>query len=915
MSSSISFSSPRSSVPSEANSAQRNKLINDSYQLESQRTNQERRENELIPPKNADINRVGTSSSDLTNRPTTTQLASPVPKSISDGSVPKQQKQAKLTLFNKDYSTMPVSKKCDNDDEDDDNQISFITPKQKTTNLFDIKRHKNQAQSKLSMMLSFFRNEESRDEIDGVGGSKPKDNGATSKESEQTKPSVTIALTTSAPTAISITPTSTTVVSSLIPSEATQNASKTNETVTEVNTTTKTISAPAENVTTSSKPETEPKTTITAAPPPYSFGTSLAPKPAFEIVSKPPAVETSKPTEITLPAKPIIDVAKPFTLPASASVASEIKTSLVAMTTTSAPSIGISSIPSFSFGSSNTSVSSSTSGPALSTTQIPTFNFGAPKTDIAPKKVEFNCPQINESANPTVPTSTFNFGSSIKQKSLETETTNTVSAAPAIFGANITNNAMISSTTSTIPQLPQFGAINPVTTSSTIPANITISNAAAPTKNSMFSFGTPSSTNTTNSPIQSSQTSSTNFTGVTTPSSFGNASFTLKTTQSQPSTFGSLATSTTQSGFSNDQFGSLAKPVFGTFGTPSTTATATMTPSFGQTTTASSNAMPNLFGSNTATKQVVQQPLTGTTTPSSFPTFGSISSQAQLTSPAFGNTPNLFGSSTIENKSAPSMASHASIFGSATNQSNANPLSTNSFSSAAPQAAAGGGFSFGQSISQPTNTQTPATTASQLQMFGGGLTTNKNSSFVFGQSNLSSQTSTQPTPGIFGSKPMDNNTNNNPLSNNNPLGASTTFGSSPSAFNFTAEPKTAPPIFGSNAQTEIKSPSLFSFQGTNNNAEPAPSNNLNSTFSFGSSNTTDAAKPFAFGAAPTSAPAAPAEQQPFSFNAPNANAPSFNFSAMPQQPQVNNIFSIAPGSGMTTSKTGRPMRTATRRIK
>lgn len=84
-----------------------------------------------------------------------------------------------------------------------------------------------------------------------------------------------------------------------------------------------------------------------------------------------------------------------------------------------------------------------------------------------------------------------------------------------------------------------------------------------------------------------------------------------------------------------------------------------------------------------------------------------------------------------------------------------------------------------------------------------------------------------------------------------------------------------------------------------------------SSFSFGSANSPpEAAKPFSFNAsAPSPAPAA------FSFSAPNQGAQNaFQFNATPQ-PAAANIFSIGPGSGSNTAKTGRPMKTAVRRMK
>lgn len=95
--------------------------------------------------------------------------------------------------------------------------------------------------------------------------------------------------------------------------------------------------------------------------------------------------------------------------------------------------------------------------------------------------------------------------------------------------------------------------------------------------------------------------------------------------------------------------------------------------------------------------------------------------------------------------------------------------------------------------------------------------------------------------------------------------------------------------------------SSFSFNATNN----APTNTA-----FGStSSQPEAAKPFNFGG-PATAPAA--TPVPFSFSAPNQNNQNaFQFNAQP----AANIFSIGPGSGTNTAKTGRPIRQAVRRMK
>lgn len=92
---------------------------------------------------------------------------------------------------------------------------------------------------------------------------------------------------------------------------------------------------------------------------------------------------------------------------------------------------------------------------------------------------------------------------------------------------------------------------------------------------------------------------------------------------------------------------------------------------------------------------------------------------------------------------------------------------------------------------------------------------------------------------------------------------------------------------------------------------------LGGSFPFsGANNQADASKAFNFGGSVT-APVVPVASAPFSFNAPAQPAQNaFQFNATPSpQPVAGNIFSIGPGSGANTTKTGRPMRTATRRIK
>ena len=82
------------------------------------------------------------------------------------------------------------------------------------------------------------------------------------------------------------------------------------------------------------------------------------------------------------------------------------------------------------------------------------------------------------------------------------------------------------------------------------------------------------------------------------------------------------------------------------------------------------------------------------------------------------------------------------------------------------------------------------------------------------------------------------------------------------------------------------------------------------SFSFNANNNpSDASKGFNFGGSAT-APVA-AATTPFSFSPATPNAFQFSASPQMQQPAAANLFSIPGGS---TTKTGRPIRTATRRI-
>lgn len=362
-------------------------------------------------------------------------------------------------------------------------------------------------------------------------------------------------------------------------------------------------------------------------------------------------------------------------------------------------------------------------------------------------------------------------------------------------------------------------------------------------------------------------------TATVTPSIFGSPAVQIAVPTTAPPPFGSTFNSTNSNTATNSGFGGGFPSAFG--------QTNKTSPSFGNSTnTVTTTALTNMFSLSP---------------PPAFASTNNIFGNASTAqaSPAFGNS---------------NSAQNTSTFGGVNNTQNTPAFG---FSNPSTTQANQNAFSFGQT--QSTAPPAAITTAS---IFGSGQTNTNTNTFVFGQNNTVPQA---PTGGIFGSKPAENITQT--------MTAPPAFGSSTnSVFNFAPKPN----MFGnSNTSTENK-PAAFSFNAPNNNANNATSvsafgsvpsfgspanpanNNANQPFAFGAQSTQDASKPFNFNSGPTSAPTQGAAA-PFSFSAPpNPNA--FQFNAAQQQPATTNIFSIGP-STPTTTKTGRPMRTATRRIK
>lgn len=306
-------------------------------------------------------NRIGTSKSDLTDYHKKEQPKQ-VLKSMSDGSVQTQEirKTPKLTLFNKDYST--IKNQCEIEDDEDENSVSFVKPKTKTSKLFSLNR--NRKPSKLSMILSSLRGDESIDEVDTV---KAKITETVTSESEEKKVSepaslittTNVTFSTATTTSILNTPLSTvnTVVSE-IPKAIESNAEV--KCAIEINNTQSTVVS-----TEVSKPETlKPSVAISST---EATQTTVSNIPLQTVAS---SSENSMPTTTNSSSQPITRVggfsfgqntvleAKP--IPVKATDSTQVST---------APGLTMSK-PTFSFGAKPSENMTPT------TNALPTFEFG-----------------------------------------------------------------------------------------------------------------------------------------------------------------------------------------------------------------------------------------------------------------------------------------------------------------------------------------------------------------------------------------------------------------------------------------------------------------------------------------------------------------------------------------------------------
>lgn len=488
------------------------------------------------PPINDGLSRIGASNSDLPHHKPA-QYPKIVSKSMSDSAVgtelqtvPQRQasKAPKLTLFNKDYG-ISIPRECKDDaEEEDENSISFVKPKSSTSTIFCLNKKKDSSKTKLALMLSFLRGDESKDEVDSISSSK---NNVNTEKIEEDKESKSANLSTSTVVTFSTATTTSVLNTSTVPSSTVS---------------TNPLESIAKDTETSkedSKNETIPKPLMTFSPMP-------AAKPALSTAQTKTNNEQAK-NEQT------VTIASSFTVPTiPKSPTSPNKTIVSLNTTETSQRLG-----GFAFSANQTSQSSSngsntlsnsvtTQSGSMNTSLAPTFSFGAPKPSIA-------------SSSSTTPT--FNFGSTKADES--PKGTSTLSSSDLNSSAAIvsSNNAFKIGTLISKPAQPESNKI-----SFTLPTTNTMSTVqSAPVTSSPagFSFGNPaSSTNAkTSSETLPTNTGSSVFAfGSNTSNDTQAASpFSVKSPSTSLPTFGS-ATNTNNSApqFGNSQL-TANNPVFG----------------------------------------------------------------------------------------------------------------------------------------------------------------------------------------------------------------------------------------------------------------------------------------------------------------------------------------------------------------
>lgn len=835
---------------------------------------------------------------------------------------PAEAEKPKLTLFNRDYSTIQSLNDDDYDSENEDGRRrSFVKPKATTSTEFQLpKEQKEKAQkSRLAMMLSCLAGVSydgtDADEADG-GPSKETVPSATTLTAFSIASALTTATTLTFSTATtstaSIAPTAVSVKSGDINAPVSRSlnfeesgpipiaASKPSD-----------IAIPASTAATTS-PAISPITsfaspiTATVTPSNQTSTTTAAdggPKAAQRIGGFSFPLTSATPTITSTPNKDNQSVSQP------------------SITTASAKAV---SPPTFSFGKKNetvvapaaaaasTAITTATSMPA--SVPAPTFSFGAPKPSspaaaTVPSTVatfSFGTTNAVASTNSTtlVNQPTFTFGQANKNAPPAT-TSLTPSTQPTLSFGQAANAAVI--TTSA----PQF-AFN-ATATTTAAAALNPSSAPAI---SSFGFGAAPAAQTTNATTAATAAATTSAAPLF---SFGNQS-----KDTAPPVFGtgttpSFGSSAAASPLSGIKFGEAAK------------AQATAAFQFGE--APDKSQPPPAFGSNIAIPAFgAGLNATTTTANTSLFAFGTPNSNVATTTAAA--QPSIFGTAT--NTVAP--ASNANAFGSGLNATFNQP-SNNVFgakladppafgtkpadppafgsNTAAPVFGGGGAFASGQAATPAFGSNQP----SQSAPLFGGLSNTMSAPPAFGSNNLNATFTNNNQSGIaFGSPGFGNI---QPTTTAAPTGFGMTSPSQPGVFSFgSAAPATTTALpFGATPTNTTTSAFGFGSSASNNNtgffnaakpeaavspfsfnagpnAQPVPTNpsafsfNANQASPFGAP-AQDASKPFAFGAAAAqpaapfavpafSAASAPPDAKPFTFGSNNNDATkAFNFSAGP----------------------------------
>ncbi|XP_011191060.2 nuclear pore complex protein Nup153 isoform X2 [Zeugodacus cucurbitae] len=538
----------------------------------------------------------------------------------------------------------------------------------------------------------------------------------------------------------------------------------------------------------------------------------------------------------------------------------------------------LSTKPNFQFGvPASTATSTMTSSPAPAAK----FGFGAPATTTVNAIVGESKQQSNSNDSLTSKPATGGFAFGTSKAPTAPQSTSGFS-----FGTGTATAAKSTTTSSTTFA---FGASTPTTQISEPSATTTTSLSTATVK-PMFSFGS----NTTSTTQATESKTSSKITSTTTPSAFSKPTVGFS--------FGSGA-----AGPASASASTAAKPIFGTFSSPTTIsgASAAITPTPSTANSTLSTAPKNVFGTfgesslSTKTTTTSATPISSSTAPSSANLFGSVNQNVASTisgeSKPIASATMIFGSAGSGDSSNKTTAGAPFVFGSSTSNATTQGTLSNTTTSgnvvaSAPAPATGwpkGGFAFGapainsgtQNTSETAkpvfgsfaSAAAPSTAGAGGSMFGNlassGTTSGANSTFgsaaangsavrpstMFGANTSNTIPATQTTPNLFGSvsaapsafgaPPTFGNTGNN-TSNNTP-----TFGTASSA-TFGSFGSTTSNTGGDGASAPKKSEPAFNFGGNSSQV------GSNSGFSFGMQ-ANAAAKP--------------------AFNFTASNAPAFNF--------------------------------------